>query len=146
MANGFPIACLAGKRYLMEPIADLQVNHSGTYNSNVMVTAAAYATICELERLDYQRIHRLGEALMNGLNELAAKSGISVLVQGFGPVFHLAFTERDSIVDYRDSLAIDKQRNSEFCGRNAGQRHSFAFARALVPLGCSYRGRYTTDA
>ena len=116
MANGFPIACLAGKRYLMEPIADLQVNHSGTYNSNVMVTAAAYATICELERLDYQRIHRLGEALMNGLNELAAKSGTSVLAQGFGPVFHLAFTERDAIVDYRDSLAIDKQRNSEFVG------------------------------
>lgn len=40
MANGFPIACLAGKRHLMQPIGDLQVNHSGTYNSNVMVTAA----------------------------------------------------------------------------------------------------------
>jgi glutamate-1-semialdehyde 2,1-aminomutase len=100
----------------MAPIAELQVNHSGTYNSNVMVTAAAHATISELERLDYQRIHRLGETLINGLNELAAKSGLSVLVQGFGPVFHLAFTKRDSIVDYRDSLEINTQRNSEFVG------------------------------
>ena len=114
MANGFPIACLAGRRQLMQPIADLQVNHSGTYNSNVMVTAAACATIRELERLDYGRIHRLGERLMNGLRERAEKAGVSVLAQGFGPVFHLAFTERDSIADYRDCLTIDKARNSEF--------------------------------
>ena len=114
MANGFPIACLAGKRDFMQPIADLQVNHSGTYNSNVMATAAAVATIAELERLDYGRIHRLGEALMAGLRERAARAGISVLVQGFGPVFHLAFTTRESIGDYREGLAIDKTRNSDF--------------------------------
>ncbi len=114
MANGFPIACLAGARRLMQPIADLQVNHSGTYNSNVMVTAAAYATIRELERLDYGSIHGLGETLMSGLRQRAAKAGRSVLVQGFGPVFHLAFTQRESIGDYRDCLEIDKARNSEF--------------------------------
>lgn len=116
MANGFPIACLAGRRELLELIASLKVNHSGTYNSNVMVTAAAHATIAELERLDYQRIHRLGEALMYGLRQLAAKAGLSVLVQGLGPVFHLAFTKRDAIVDYRDSLEIDGARNGEFVG------------------------------
>ena len=77
MANGFPIACLAGKRDLMESIAKLQVNHSGTYNSNVMVTAAAYATIRELEKIDYARLHQLGESLMRGLRELAAKYGHS---------------------------------------------------------------------
>ena len=75
MANGFPIACLAGARHLLQPIADLQVNHSGTYNSNVMVTAAAHATISQLESLDYGRIHRLGETLMAGLRERAAKAG-----------------------------------------------------------------------
>ena len=116
MANGFPIACLAGKRELMEAIAKLQVNHSGTYNSNVMVTAAAYATICELEKIDYARLHQLGETLIRGLRELAAKYGIPALVQGYGPVFHLAFTERESIIDYRESLEIDKERNSEFVG------------------------------
>ena len=117
MANGFPIACLAGKRYLMEPIADLQVNHSGTYNSNVMVTAAAYATICELERLDYQRIHRLGEALMNGLNELAAKSGTFRSWRRASDLSSIWLSpSANAIVDYRDSLAIDKQRNSEFVG------------------------------
>ena len=116
MANGFPIACLAGRKELLEPVAELHVNHSGTYNSNIMVTAAALATIRELECLDYERIHCLGEELMNGLRELAAESGQAILVQGLGPVFHLAFTQRDSIVNYRDSLEIDTQRNREFVG------------------------------
>lgn len=116
MANGFPVACLAGRRELLERIASLQVNHSGTYNSNVMVTAAAYATICELERLDYQRIHQLGEKLIDGLRKLAADCGLPLLIQGFGTVFHLAFTERDSLDDYRDSLEINGERNSEFVG------------------------------
>ena len=70
---------------MLELVAKLQVNHSGTYNSNVMVTAAAHATICELERLDYQHIYRLGEKLMNGLRELAVDSGQAILIQGFGP-------------------------------------------------------------
>ncbi|MCY3796838.1 MAG: aspartate aminotransferase family protein [Chloroflexi bacterium] len=116
MANGFPIACLAGRRELLELIASLKVNHSGTYNSNVMVTAAAHATIAELERLDYQRIHRLGEALMNGLRDLAAKFGLPVLIQGYGPAFHLAFTERAAFLHYRDSLEADGLRNSKFVG------------------------------
>ena len=116
MANGFPIACLAGRRVLLERIASLQVNHSGTYNSNVMVIAAAQATIAELQRLDYQRIHQLGETLIDGLRKLAAKYGLPLLIQGFGPVFHLAFTERDSIIEYRDSLEIDSERNSQFVG------------------------------
>lgn len=116
MANGFPIACLAGRRELLERIASLKVNHSGTYNSNVMVTAAAHATICELQRLDYQRIHRLGETLINGLRTLAANFGLPLLIQGLGPAFHLAFTERDSFLDYRDSLESDGMRNRDFVG------------------------------
>ncbi len=117
MANGFPIACLAGLRELMEPIARLQVNHSGTYNSNVMVTAAACATISELERISYPRLHQLGETMMTGLRDLAATMDMPALAQGIGPVFHLAFTEQGSIVDYRDCLDLDQERNRDFVGK-----------------------------
>ena len=54
---------------------------------------------------------------MTGLRDLAASMGVPALVQGIGPVFHLAFTERDRIVDYRDCLAVDQARNSEFVGQ-----------------------------
>jgi len=117
MANGFPISCLAGKRALMELIASQHVNHSGTFNSNVVSMAAAWATLTELEQVErqaYRHLHELGRALMAGILELARKLGISVLIQGMGPVFHLAFTQQESIVDYRTFLECDRDRYRQF--------------------------------
>jgi len=111
MANGFPVSCLAGKRKVMELIADGRVNHSGTYNSNVMAMAAAVATVTELEKDGgkvYRYITKLGRSLMEGLAErFESKSGRKILIQGLGPMFHLAFTSRDSIADYRTFLDCD---------------------------------------
>lgn len=118
MANGFPLSCLAGKRELMELIADGRVNHSGTYNSNVAVMAAAVATVTELEKDGgrvYDHITKLGLSLMGGLAErFAGESGGGVLIQGLGPMFHLAFTDRDSIVDYRSFLDCDMKAYRRF--------------------------------
>lgn len=118
MANGFPLSCLAGKRELMELIADGRVNHSGTYNGNVMVMGAAMATITELQEDDgqvYDRITKLGLSLMEGLKErFEGESGREILVQGLGPMFHLAFTSRESIVDYRTFLDCDMQGYEQF--------------------------------
>jgi glutamate-1-semialdehyde 2,1-aminomutase len=120
MANGFPISCLAGKREIMEQLVSLNVNHSGTYNSNVMATTAAWATVCELERIAdeaYPRLFQSGEKLRTGLRDLAARLALDVLVQGIGPILHLAFTEQPSIVDYRTFLAVDKERNLHFVAK-----------------------------
>jgi glutamate-1-semialdehyde 2,1-aminomutase len=117
MANGFPISCLAGKREIMEQIASLTVNHSGTYNSNVMAIAAAWGTVSQLERIAeeaYPRLYALGEQFTDGLRDLAEELGLSVLVQGIGPVFHMAFTDQQSMSDYRTSLVADMERYHRF--------------------------------
>ncbi len=117
MANGFPVSCLAGKQEFMELIASQQVNHSGTYNSNVMAMAAAYATLAELERNNgeaYQRLFKLGHRMMAGLVERARKLGVNVLVQGIGPMFHLAFTRQQAILDYRSYLECDQELYRQF--------------------------------
>ncbi len=117
MANGFPISCLAGKRDIMERIASLEVNHSGTYNTNVMATAAAWATVNELERIaetGYPRLYELGELLRNGLREIADKFGLDVLIQGIGPVTHMSFTDQSEIVDYRSWLNTDTALYQQF--------------------------------
>lgn len=120
MANGFPISCLAGKREIMEHIATLNVNHSGTYNSNVVATAAAWSAICELERIAdeaYPRLNQLREELQRGLRDLTARLGINALAQGVGPVLHLAFTDRTSILDYRSFMEADQERYYKFAGK-----------------------------
>ena len=69
MASGFALSCLAGRRELMELIAQGRVNHSGTFNSNVATMAAAYATLEEMERDEgriYGRLFDLGQSLRKG--------------------------------------------------------------------------------
>ena len=102
MGAGFLISCLAGKKELMELIAQGKVNHSGTFNSNVMAMAATLATISELEKEGtYERLYQLGEHLMEGLTEMIGGVGVRARVTGPGPMFHLAFTDGESIYDYR---------------------------------------------
>lgn len=113
MASGFTLSCLAGRRNLMELIAQGRVNHSGTFNSNVTAMAAACATLEELERDEgriYGQLFDLGQDFMEGIRTLARKKGSEVLVQGPGPMFHLAFTDQPVIVDYRSYLESDQMR------------------------------------
>lgn len=110
MASGFPISLLAGKERFMRHIASGEVLHAGTYNTNTVVTAAAIATIKELERYGeegYRKLAARGERLAQGLMQAARETGWDVLVQSKGPVCHMGFTDRTIVKDYRDSLAYD---------------------------------------
>ena len=62
-----------------------------------MATAAAWATVNELERIaetGYPRLYELGDLLRNGLREIATKLSLDVLVQGIGPITHMSFTDQ----------------------------------------------------
>lgn len=105
MASGFPIACLAGKRRLMDLIGGGEVVHAGTFNSNLVVMAAADATTSALveggNRL-YANMARLGEQLMEGIREIARRLELQLLVEGLPTAFAVAYTERSAIRDYRE--------------------------------------------
>ena len=86
----------------MDLIARGTVNHSGTFNSNVMVMAATLATLELLEREDtYTRLFAMGTQLMDGIRDLAEQEGAPVRIDGPGPMFHLGFTDGEAITDYR---------------------------------------------
>jgi glutamate-1-semialdehyde 2,1-aminomutase len=110
MAGGFPISCLAGRVDLMELIGNGDVMHGGTYNSNVVATVAALATIEELSSdgcAAYGRMADCGERLMRGLRGVAEASGVPMLVQGVGQVFNTSFTHLPEVTDYRDHRRAD---------------------------------------
>ncbi len=117
MAGGFANAALVGKRDLMIRFAQ-DVNHSGTFNSNVISMAASVAAIAELEKDNgavYRRINLLGEQLMRGLAELGRRHEIQLHIQGLPCAFHLSFTAESPLRDYRDvALKTDKDRYNDF--------------------------------
>jgi glutamate-1-semialdehyde 2,1-aminomutase len=99
----------------MELIEKSRVIHAGTMNSSNATVAAALATIQILEKENpYNRFFKLGQQLMEGLKQAASATNQSLLVQGPGPMFNVAFTQLDKITDYRDTLTFDKVKLSKF--------------------------------
>jgi glutamate-1-semialdehyde 2,1-aminomutase len=116
MGGGFPISCLAGKHEIMA-LFEQGVVHGGTCNASLPTIAAALSTIHELTKDGAKALKRaltMGERLMTGLQEAAARHKIQLLIQGYGTVFNTAFTHRGCIEDYRSARDIDLSRLRSF--------------------------------
>ncbi|MGH2354517.1 MAG: aspartate aminotransferase family protein [Chloroflexota bacterium] len=117
LGAGFPIAALAGKRVLMELMGTGAVLHGGSYNTNVVSTAAATAALEELARDDgsaYRQVEERGTRLMEGLRERARRAGQPLLVQGLSAAFNTTFTEQPEVTDYRSYQQTDLPRQKAF--------------------------------
>jgi len=115
IANGFPVAALAGRAELLELFASGGVMHAGTYNSQAVAMAAAAATLDTLAHGDvYEELERRGGYLMKTLERIFAKHGIPACVQGRPAMFHVAFGISSPIESYRDLLASDRSRYIAF--------------------------------
>lgn len=97
IANGYPIAALAGRRAFMDRFntrSGGDVFWAGTFNGHPVGAAAALATIEELEKPESHRcLFALGDRMRAGLREIAARRGVTATVAGFGSVFLTYFME-----------------------------------------------------
>lgn len=76
LASGFPVAALVGRRRYMNLVADRQVLHGGTYNTQSIAMAATLATLTQIrDGAPYRRIDQVGTRLMAGLREEFAAAG-----------------------------------------------------------------------
>lgn len=95
IANGFPVACVAGPQRLMERFnttADGDVAFAGTYNGGSVPLAAALATIEILEDAAvYEHVYSLGERMRAGLRRIVSESGAPAVVTGYGSLYSLLF-------------------------------------------------------
>ena len=114
IANGFPCAALCGKRKLMERFntAGGNVIFAGTFNGNPVGTAAALATIEQLENgAVHRQIFAFGHQIRQALSTVIAELGVKAFVAGFGSVFVIYFMDppADSYTDLlRNDSATDK--------------------------------------
>ncbi len=116
IANGYPCAVLAGRRDLMMRFSSAggDVMVAGTYNGHPVATAAALATIAELEDgTVHKRIFRLGEKARGGLQEIADRLDISMTVAGYGSVF-VPYFMTGAINRYADLLQNNTEADTFF--------------------------------
>ena len=111
IANGFPVACLAGRADLMEQFVTRKVMHGGTYNAQPVAMAATVATLGALaDGQVHERLERRGQRLMDGIARALGEADVVARVQGFPQIFHVALGVDAPLTDYRSSLSADKAR------------------------------------
>jgi glutamate-1-semialdehyde 2,1-aminomutase len=90
--------------------------HYGTFNGHRLTMKLIAANLDLLSKPGvYDKLHAIGNKAIGGLRELFRTHKQKVIVQGFGPMFQIYFTERDAIHDYRDYCAyVDTARYSRF--------------------------------
>ena len=111
IANGYPIAALAGRRELMElfshPDPRRRVLLAGTYNGHPVPVAAAIATIEALRANDgaiYAHLERLGQRLEDGFGGIAGECGVPLTLVRQGSAFCIYFMDH-APVDWHDLAA-----------------------------------------
>ncbi|HST10229.1 MAG TPA: aspartate aminotransferase family protein [Terriglobales bacterium] len=118
LGAGFPIGAVAGPRAILDRMrwSDHMVLHYGTFNGHRLTMNVIAAN---LDLLSAEGAHRkllaTGDAAIAGLREVFRRRGVKAIVQGFGPMFQIYFTERDAIHDYRDYCRyVDTRKYSQF--------------------------------
>jgi glutamate-1-semialdehyde 2,1-aminomutase len=109
IANGLPVAAVAGKAEIMDLVVTRKVMHGGTYNAHPLGMAATKATLEAIaDGQAHRRIERQGRRLMDGIAGILEGRQIPARVQGFPAIFHVGIGRREPIQDYRDTLGLDK--------------------------------------
>lgn len=120
LGAGFPIGAVAGPRPILDRLTwgEGMVLHYGTFNGHrltMKVIAANLDLLSANGNGAYRKLHALGDAAIAGLRDIFGRRKIGAIVQGFGPMFQVYFTDRKAIHDYRDYCSfVDTHRYSRF--------------------------------
>jgi glutamate-1-semialdehyde 2,1-aminomutase len=108
LGAGFPIGAVAGPRAILDRMrwgSEEMVLHYGTFNGHrltMRVIAANLDLLAANGGAAYKQLYAIGDAAIAGLRDVFRRRKIAALVQGFGPMFQIYFTDRDAIRDYRN--------------------------------------------
>jgi len=121
LGAGFPIGAVAGPRAILDRMrwSEHMVLHYGTFNGHrlTMNVVAANLDLLSAEGA-YRKLFAIGDAAIAGLREVFSRHNVKAIVQGFGPMFQIYFTERQTIHDYRDCCQfVDTAKYSRFVHR-----------------------------
>ena len=107
LGNGFPIAAVGGRREIMMNFVPGRVFQAGTYAGNVVGTAAADATLEQIQSgIVFEQINRVGGRLIAGLDEILTRYSLPHFLSGTAGMFGIILAEKYPR-DWREVLEAD---------------------------------------
>ncbi|HEY6635688.1 MAG TPA: aminotransferase class III-fold pyridoxal phosphate-dependent enzyme, partial [Acidimicrobiia bacterium] len=115
--NGFPVAAVATRGDVVEGWAKGGIAQAGTYSGNSIASAAARATIEELNTGEpLARVEKVGTSLMEGLDVILKEKSVEGTVTGHPSMFSVFIGEGDPR-DFRDTAKHDNALYDDTCFR-----------------------------
>ncbi|CDM68296.1 Glutamate-1-semialdehyde 2,1-aminomutase [Clostridium bornimense] len=111
IGGGLPCGAYGGKREVMEQLAPLgPVYQAGTMSGNPIVMSAGLATLNKLKSnlCYYNHINNIGNQLEEGLYSIAKEKGIPIVINRYGGMMTIFFTDNESVSRYEDVKKCDK--------------------------------------
>ncbi len=149
VANGLPLAVVAGKREFMRLLSPLgSAAHSGTYAGHLFAMLSAIASLSEIRQDGfYDAIFAKANLLYSGLRGLFEAHGVPARVQGLGARFGIYFGVTKEVRCYQDCAKIDNDLAYSFIracfdrglyfhnyGKMALGHHGFSAAHSMADI------------
>ncbi|MHB1005550.1 MAG: aspartate aminotransferase family protein [Chloroflexota bacterium] len=119
VANGLPLAVVAGKAEFMKILSPLgPAAHSGTYSGSLFGVLAVIASLSEIRSEGFydgaNGIMPRADRLYGGLSRLFEAHGVPARVQGLGARFGIYFGITHPVNNYQDATHIDGELGYRF--------------------------------
>lgn len=146
VANGIPIAILAGRAAIMDLLAPVgEVVHSGTYSGHLFAVLAGIATLREITRPGfYDHINSVANQLYTGLNEIFARRGLAAWAQGLGARFGLHFGVTGPVLNFAETFKEDMTIKAKFVRASADRGIYFHDYGTLVTGHAGFSAAHST--
>lgn len=145
VAGGFPASVLAGRADLMSLFAN-GVNHSGTFNANVLSCAAIAEAMAIMEEdAVHEQVVRTGTSLMEGIRGVIADLNVQAQVRGLPAAFHVTFDVDRPVRCYQDLLEADAARYRSFAGSAARDAGLWLASRGIWYVSASHDEATTAE-
>ena len=126
LGAGIPIGLVTGREDIMEAFTWGNILHYGTFNASRLAMEVIQSNIDVLTRdgnATIKHLYDIGDRIIAGLRDIFEHRKVPAIVQGFGPLFQIYFTKKESIVDFRDYCSdVDQDQYNRFANelRNYG--------------------------
>ncbi len=140
MANGYPIAAVAGTHAAMSSLTRGEIVHAGTYTSWPTALAAAQATISLLRESHetlYPRVDKMGETLAQGIRELARSASIPLHVNQIGSLLQLTWGLSEPVRSYT-AMTQSSLEHVRLLGEGAALHGAYIAPRGLMFLSAAH--------
>jgi glutamate-1-semialdehyde 2,1-aminomutase len=112
IGGGLPIGACGGKAEIMDGI-DAE-GLFGTYSANPLSIRAAKITLTEILTNDaYEKLEKLGNALLKGYKDIIKDHKLKAIAQGINANGGILFTEKP-VRDYRSWTEVDKNKTHQY--------------------------------